>query len=177
MRYSLLRWFKKIFSSYSEKTMHLYKIFLFKIDVYLLNRRKNKSFKQIGKIFYIELLKHKEIDQILETIQPILSLIDKIDKKIDDIHLKIFKIATNENIPKEEVEKIDQFILNADIRSKDPIFDENEELDDDEIDDLTENDLSLSDNIEKDLNDQTMLTKDSFTKNRKKKTKKLKSKK
>lgn len=129
-------WFRKLFSNYSKKTVHLYRIFLYKVDIYLLNRKKNKYFKQIGKTFYNELLNHKDTDQIIEIIQPIFSSLDLLDKKIDKFYQKISDIAKKENIPKEDVDKIDQFIENADKKIKDSIFDENEdiEFEDEEID-------------------------------------------
>ncbi len=172
MRYSLWRWFRRLFSKYSKKTVHLYRIFLFKIDVYLLNRKKNKCFKQIGKTLYLELLQNKEIEQIIETIQPILSLIDKIDKKIDKIHSNIFKIAEKENISKTDVEKIDQFIKDTDKKMKEPIYDDFHNFIDDELED---EDIDINYDIEDDFSDENNIKNNLIKnniKNKKKKNKK-----
>lgn len=146
MRKSLWGWFRKLFSSYSKKTIHLYRIFLYKVDVYLLNRKKNKLFREIGKSFYTELLNNKETDQILETVQPIFSNLDKIDRKIEDLHNKIFYIAKKENISESDVEKIDKFIVHANNKLKDNIFEDIEEFDFEE----DEADFEDFDNIKED---------------------------
>ncbi|MFN3411408.1 MAG: hypothetical protein ACK4YF_04535 [Exilispira sp.] len=162
MRGSLRNWFITLFSNYSRKTAHLYKIFLYKFDIYLYNRKKSKYFKQIGKTFYTELLNGKETEQILEIIQPILSNIDKIDREIQILMDKIEYISQKEKISGEDVAKIDKFIIETDKKLKDSIFDENYY---DEIDDLiADNDIDIND-INKENNESD------------KKLKKIKSKK
>ncbi len=155
MKRSMWGWFKKLFSNYSKKTVHLYRIFLFKIDVYLFNRKKNKYFKQIGKIFYTELLNGKESEQILEIIQPIFSNIDKIDRKIENLLTKIDNIAKKEKISKEEVERIDRFIVDTDKKLSDSIFNDNDDLDDISID---EDDLgnAVADYPSENINDEVI---------------------
>lgn len=161
MKKSMWGWFKKLFSNYSKKTVHLYRIFLFKIDVYLFNRKKNKYFKQIGKIFYTELLNGKETEQILEFIQPIFSNIDKIDRKIENLTIKIDNIAKKERISKEEVEKIDRFIVDADKKLSDSIFDDQEDFDDIV---LEENDLvnDKATDLDKIINDEDIDRNDNY---------------
>lgn len=155
MKKSMWGWFKRLFSNYSKKTMHLYRIFLFKIDIYLFNRKKNKYFKQIGKIFYNELLNGKETDQIIETLQPIFSNIEKIDSDIEELIKKINHIAEKEKISKEDVEKIDKFIIDADKKLKDSIFDDFDDFDlDNEIEEVklkynhNNDDSNLNDKID-----------------------------
>lgn len=149
MHGSLRRWFITLFSNYSRKTVHLYKIFLYKFDIYLCNRKKGKYFNQIGKTFYTELLNGKEPEQILETIQPILSNIDKIDRKIQNLMDRIEYISQKEKIPGEDVAKIDKFIIETHKKLKDSIFDENYY---DEIDDLIV-DNDIGNNIDKEYDE------------------------
>jgi len=128
MKNSLWKSFKNAFSSYSYKTSSLYRIFILKGDIYLLNRKKNKYFKKIGEMLYIELLNHKEFEQILEKVQPMLSKLDNIDKKIETYKKEILSISEKENISESEVAKIDEFINNANKKA-------NKFFDDDDFDD------------------------------------------
>lgn len=164
-------WFRKLFSKYSKKTVHLYQIFLYKFDIYLLNRRKNKYFKEIGRIFYNDLLNSKETDQIIENIQPILSVLEKIDKKIEKLNLEIEIIAKKEKISSKDVEKIEKFIEDTDKKIKKDIFEDFDDLD-------IESDLEFNIQREnpKEVNDIKELKENIFNKKSKKKSKEKKSK-